>query len=621
MPAPPGRPAPPAPSSPGQPNGWKPWGHRPRIGGRTTYPSSYLAIWRQQRRVASPAVFAIYLGKQLPPGTAPAAAVEMAVLAMADEQRFRALVDDLSDVDLEDFLARLLAYEDNIAPAAVLPGCTVLLELYPRLRTQSRGFLDLGPEFAVDRVVLRLLRRIGDEAERTRITQQLCGTITGFTGRIRLLWLVGRRSNPDAERLIPLAESDLLYQQVCNQIRHATSAQLVAERDPLLLLTEALADDPADRQDVDQLLLDDSAATALLLSAANQVHSQTLGTAAIRSQPFLDWPALRTVTGDDAVLAAMVERVAAARAVDVEAMAVVELARKYLAGWRPADSPFSRPDPVIRQAHNSPGTIFSPSVIGGGWPALLIRTVTTYEVDPAWASQADISGAEFHRRLTEFLGGIPLADRICALADACSLPTDASAWGPDPDSQQSVGSAVQRLNVGPESEPAAVLRYAVFLPGNHGAMKLITDIAVSPRETTDAKWGKLGLGELRDALDVALDAVAGPAVDQLVGSIYGGEMPPRSTTELYLEAGHGQGGTDRTSTLHDLIDLDPLGARARADQPALQGVFAVDGDAPTVTTQDRRDLIIHALIRMALGWGYLDAKAALLPLGSPEPAS
>ena len=45
-------------------------------------------------------------------------------------------------------------------------------------------------------------------------------------------------------------------------------------------------------------------------------------------------------------------------------------------------------------------------------------------------------------------------------------------------------------------------------------------------------------------------------------------------------------------------------------------MFAVAGDTPTASAQDRRNLIVQALIRMALDWGYLDARARLAPLAS-----
>lgn len=71
--------------------------------------------------------------------------------------------------------------------------------------------------------------------------------------------------------------------------------------------------------------------------------------------------------------------------------------------------------------------------------------MTTYEVDPAWAARADVSGAEFHHRLTAFLDGVPLAVQIAALAQARDLPADAGGWKPDQDAHQYAGGAVQRL--------------------------------------------------------------------------------------------------------------------------------------------------------------------------------
>jgi hypothetical protein len=587
------------------------------LGSNTTYPSTWLPIWRKNRQVASPDVLAIYLSKQLSPGTVPAATLEMAVVAMAHKELFQTVVDNLSADDLDDFLARLAGYEAEIAPAAVLPGCAVLLGLYPRLRSQSRGFLDVGPEFAVDRVVRQLLGRVDVEAERTRIVEELCITVAGFTGRIRLLQLVGRRPNPDIERLIPVAVSDRLFRQVCRELRHASAAQVAAERDPLRLLATALAEDPADREDIDHILQDDRAAAALLLSAPTQIRSQAVGSVAVQTEQVPRWELLGTVVGDDKAIAALVDRVAAARPDDEAAVAVVALARKYLTGWRPSEFPFGSSDPVIRQASNHPHMIFSPSVIGGGWPALLIRAVTTYEVDPAWAARADVSGTEFHHRLTDFLDGIPLTRQIAALAAARDLPADAGGWKPDPDAQQFAGGAVQRLILGPADQAAAVLRYAVFLPGNTGPVtKLITDIAVSPGEATDAKWGKLGLEEIRDVLAAALEAAGGSGAGQLVRSIYSGEMPPRTAVELFLWSGQGQSDGRPSSTLNKTIDLDALGTPARTDIPALQGMFAVAGNTPTATVQDRRNLVIHAFIRMALDWGYLDARANLVPLAA-----
>lgn len=255
-------------------------------------------------------------------------------------------------------------------------------------------------------------------------------------------------------------------------------------------------------------------------------------------------------------------------------------------------------------------------MIGGGWPALLIRAVTSYEVDPAWAARADVSGAEFHHRLTAFLDGVPLAGQIAALASARALLADTGGWEPDQDAHQFAGAAVQRLILGPADQPAAVLRYAVFLPGHTGPMRLMTDISLSPSEVTDAKWGRLGLEEVRDSLATATEAAAGLVAGQILRWIYSGEIPPRTAVELFLWSAQGESGGRSSSTLNNVIDLDALGPSTRPDQSVLQGMFAVAGDTPTATAQERRNLVVRALIRMALDWGYLDARARLVPLAS-----
>jgi hypothetical protein len=68
--------------------------------------------------------------------------------------------------------------------------------------------------------------------------------------------------------------------------------------------------------------------------------------------------------------------------------------------------------------------------------------------------------------------------------------------------------------------------------------------------------------------------------------------------------------------MNNIIDLDALSTQARTDMPSLQAMFAVAGDTLTATVQDRWNLVIHALIRMALGGGYLDAQARLVPLAA-----
>lgn len=580
--------------------------------------SEWLSRWRKERRVASPEVLGVYLSKQLPPGALPAAAVDAAVRVMEDGPALQAIVGGLSAVDLDDLLARLSAYEDDIPPAAARSAIGVLLGVYPRLRTWSLGFLDMGPEIAVDRLALRLLRRVEDLDERIRIVEALCAEVPGFTGRMRLLRNAGRRPNPDFERLAPADVLEQLYQRLCAEIRHASADQIVAERDPLDLLSRALEEDPSDRDGVDELLRDLRAAEAVLFSARASLRSHPHESGlAMEEEPILRWELLGIVVGDDRAIEDLVDRVAAGAVGSAgDAAAIVELSRRYLSGWRPSLGPLVSRQPVVRQALNSPGTIFSPSVIGSQWPTLLLRAVTTYEIDKAWAGQADVSGRPFHDRLAAALTRTGLAGHVAALASARGLPAGIGAWQPDEDAVQLADAAVQRLTIGSADQPSAVLRYAVFLPSRGGPMKLIADIAVSPSEETDAQWGRLQLQEVRDAIATGLQSVAGTVADEIVRSVYSGELAPRASVEMYLWSAQGQ-STGRDATLASLIDIGMLGAPTKPGQQPLQAQYAVAGDTITSDVLACRNLAVHALVRMALDLGYLDAPASLATLASP----
>jgi predicted KAP-like P-loop ATPase len=144
-------------------------------------------------------------------------------------------IDRLTAREIRDMLGlvRLTAHFPKIIYLLAFDRAKVERALDQDGLEGGRNYLDKIIELSFD---LRLLRRIDDEAERTKIVERLCTTVEGFTGRIRLLRLVGRLPNPDMERLIPAAESDRLFREVCGEIRQASAVQLAGELKLLSLL-------------------------------------------------------------------------------------------------------------------------------------------------------------------------------------------------------------------------------------------------------------------------------------------------------------------------------------------------------------------------------------------------
>jgi len=202
--------------------------------------------------------------------------------------------------------------------------------------------------------------------------------------------VAGRRPNAKHDRLIATADSDHLYRELCREIRHADAQRLLAERDPLNLLATALTEDPSDRDGVDELLDDTDFAAALLFGALTESGARPDTTNANRSGA-LAWETLLTVIGDEATLARVVTKLVDRQASGDELSRAIELAQRYLTGWRPAQ-PFTNPPLIVRPATNGPLSCLSPAIFGNTSPDMQLRAVTVYAVDPAQVSGETILG-------------------------------------------------------------------------------------------------------------------------------------------------------------------------------------------------------------------------------------
>jgi hypothetical protein len=578
------------------------------LGGRH-YGSHEATQWRRERRVASPAVLALYLNRTLPPGVVPASVVDLAVGSLTDRTALQAVLGGLSAEDIEGLLAGLESYEDDYPREAVEPACAVLLDTYSSLRKGSNGFLDPGPELAVGRVVLRLLRGVPDPDDRRSVVEWLCQTITSLTGRMRLLEVAGRRPNARHDRLVPAADLDRLYRGLCREIRHADTDRLLAERDPLNLLAAALTEDPSDRASVDKLLDDSDFSAGLLQGALTASRSQP-GSAEPNPADALAWEALLIVMGDEATLARVLTKLVDQQAND-DLSRAIELVQRYQTGWRPPQ-PFTNPPLIVRPATNEPRSCLSPALFGNTSPDLQLRAVTVYAADPAQVRGATLPGRDLHQRLQAELAAAPLGQRTALIASVHGIVAHSGAWEPDPDTAQHANAAVYRAVLADQGyESPTWLRYGILLPDEMGLVRLVADVCLSRPAAESQPWRQLTLEEVRYLLGASLEATGGAVAANVLSMILPGETPRRSWVEAHLATTTPADPTGHSgTTIGDVVDLEPLGTATRPS-PAIQGSFAVDGSMVLQTPADFDYLASQALLRMALDWGYLDAQEGL----------
>lgn len=301
------------------------------------YGEGFVKEWRRKRRVASIDVLRYYLERRLPEGVIATAEVEAALAVLGDRDALREFVARLTPDQVEHLLGRLEAFEDEFPSSAVESAVGALLDQSGQLRQERRHFFDLGADFALARVVLRLLRRVEADEEREGLLARLIPSLLSLSARQTLLEVV------EGHKLATTQAVDAWRAELLASVAAATADQVVGER-KLAILLESVIDkggEPADK--ARQLLDDDFVFVSVLATAMKESSSWSPGNAASVQQQELQWSALERLMGTG-----LAERIREVRArvdesrLDARGKSALDLAVRYAEGWRPPNS-FQRP--------------------------------------------------------------------------------------------------------------------------------------------------------------------------------------------------------------------------------------------------------------------------------------
>jgi len=302
--------------------------------------SDWLASWRRQRRVANISTLNYYLHRELPAETAASALVDKVASALGDGSELRAAFEEVPDGHLEDLLERLLPYVEEVSEEAVYSSALVLLELFPRLREESRGMYDFGAEFAVLRPVLRLLKKV-DSSRIEGIVEDLLRETSSFYARHRLLLLVGNREDAGAKLISPDFEQSKMA-DFRDSLRSADPESLLVERDLLRIVANSFDCDPSAGIPALESARDTRVAARLLETGLTSVRRQTIGSVAVRSSDRLAWDSLVAVYGGEENLREVVERLNSEKETNDSLVSdrverALSLYERYASGWRPRE--------------------------------------------------------------------------------------------------------------------------------------------------------------------------------------------------------------------------------------------------------------------------------------------
>ena len=297
-----------------------------------SYGSDFKTEWRRERRVAHISLLDLYFGRTMPSDLVVFHLAERANALLGDPPELEAFLDSLPEDQLEDVIAGLETYQDEFPQQATVPASVALLNRVSSIPERSgRGMFDvMTRDLVVTRVVLRLLRRLDDDAAREQAIREILQSVPSYSSQELLIRSVGHLEG-SGSRLISVEAAQEIENDFVERVSSSPLSAPNAEWN-LLRVLWSVVELRGDGYIAPQLEDPDSI-RALLQSSRTVARSQSWDSHVVHEEPRLAWDALTRVVGGEHALHEAIERL---READGETP-LVTLVTKYAVGWRPEE--------------------------------------------------------------------------------------------------------------------------------------------------------------------------------------------------------------------------------------------------------------------------------------------
>jgi len=299
--------------------------------GGTHYSDDWKHRWLRERRVAHEDVLRFYLERVVSDGLESIADAENAWVRMTDREALDSYLRSLPVDRIQDVISSIEAYEDQFTPEHVVPATVVLLNLLPDLPERQLGMLDVETRWVVLRVVYRLVRVLKDGQAVEAAVREILQNVRSLSSQLELITIVGYRENA-GHKLVSEDAARAFEKEWRASVRGASAETLEKETELLRTLLRTMKDAGPDEPALE--IPDSPAVTRALLKAARgEIRSQFMESRFIRRRPCLAWKELIELYGDEVILRQRIDALRVSGQSDLTD--VLELADKYLSGWRP----------------------------------------------------------------------------------------------------------------------------------------------------------------------------------------------------------------------------------------------------------------------------------------------
>ena len=291
---------------------------------------------RAQRRVGSEEVLRIYLQAGLDEGTIPSREIEELVESLTDEDKLTTLLETVDEPRLEVMLERLGDYGRDLPEEAVSTAVPVLINQFARLSRDRDSMSAIPPRSKANLIVIRLLRTIENPTRLEPAMDAMLSKVKSLSGRYSLLGQVGHREQVERQ-LISRQQSIELEEVLRAQLEAASAEQLAAEPDLAEMALRAMHWlDGSEKARLAARLREHLASDEFVMNLLRT----SVNTAFLSGRPErrLFWKELVEDYGDEFPNAVrrLIHTLDSQERSDEDREAV-DLAQRYLDGWRPQD--------------------------------------------------------------------------------------------------------------------------------------------------------------------------------------------------------------------------------------------------------------------------------------------
>jgi energy-coupling factor transporter ATP-binding protein EcfA2 len=268
------------------------------------YGSDSAKEWFRKRRVAHRDVLAYYLEQYAGQTIRALWIAEDAFALLANAPALNKFLAALDPVMRRETIQTLEAFQDEYPLAAVVPASIVLLSFTGSLPDTVRSFFPARGDIIIERVVLRLLRRLSNEHDREQAVVKILDQLSSLSQRELLISLVGYEENL-GERLISEGLNSTLELSLLNDMREVSPSELA--REPRFIRLLIWSKKAADRYESPLVLpiTDREFARAVIKGAVGIEWSRGLDTRHVRSRARFGKDLLVFLFGDEAVISGL----------------------------------------------------------------------------------------------------------------------------------------------------------------------------------------------------------------------------------------------------------------------------------------------------------------------------